>query len=46
MSSQALLSQFRKVLQRAGLKYTPQRVAVLEEIIKDQGHRECEDCNW
>ena len=43
MSKQALLSQFKNVLRRAGLKYTPQRVAVLEEIVKDQGHRECED---
>ena len=43
MSKQALLSQFKNVLRRVGLKYTPQRVAVLEEIVKDQGHRECED---
>ena len=26
-----------------GVKFTPQRVAVLEEIIKDLGHRECEE---
>ena len=43
MSKQAILSQFKYVLRRAGLKYTPQRVAVLEEIVKGQGHRECED---
>ena len=43
MSNQELLSQFRDVLRQEGLKYTPQRVAVLEEIIKDTGHRECED---
>ena len=43
MSKQALLSQFKNVLRRAGLKYTPQRVAVLEEIVKDKGHRECEE---
>ena len=43
MSNQELLSKFRDVLRQEGLKYTPQRVAVLEEIVKDNGHRECED---
>ena len=43
MSSLALLNQFKNILRQAGFKYTPQRVAVLEEIVKDQGHRECED---
>ena len=43
MADQDLLSKFRDILRRKGLKYTPQRVAVLEEILKDQGHRECED---
>ena len=43
MSNQTLLSQFKNALRQAGLKYTPQRVAVLEEIAIDQGHRECED---
>ena len=43
MKSQKVLSQFKNILRREGLKYTPQRVAVLEEVLKDQGHRECED---
>ena len=43
MADQDLLSKFRDILRRKGFKYTPQRVAVLEEILKDQGHRECED---
>ena len=43
MNNQKLLNQFRDVLRHDGLKYTPQRVAVLEEIINDNGHRECED---
>ena len=43
MDNQQLLSQFRDVLRRNGLKFTPQRLAVLEEIIKDRGHRDCED---
>ena len=43
MANQELLSKFRDILRREGLKYTQQRVAVLEEVLKDQGHRECED---
>ena len=31
------------MLKKEGLKVTPQRIAVLEEIIKDKGHRESED---
>ena len=43
MANQELLKKFRDILRRAGLKYTPQRVAVLKEIVKDKQHRECED---
>ena len=43
MENQKLLSHFRNILRKDGLKYTPQRVAVLEEIINDKGHRECEE---
>ena len=43
MANQDLLKMFRDILRRDGLKYTPQRVAVLKEVLKDQGHRECED---
>ena len=43
MANQQALSHFKNILRRNGLKYTPQRVAVLKEIIKDQQHRECED---
>ena len=43
MQNKKLVSRFKDILQRERLKYTPQRVAVLEEIIKDKGHRECED---
>ena len=43
MANKKLLSQFRKVLKQNGLKYTYQRVDVLEEIVKDKGHRDCED---
>ena len=43
MKNKELLNQFRDILRENGLKHTPQRVAVLEEIIKGRDHRECED---
>ena len=43
MTNQSLLKQFRIILKREGLKFTPQRVAVLEDVIGNDGHRECED---
>ena len=43
MANQELLSKFRDILRREGLKYTSQRVVVLKEVLKDRGHRDCED---
>ena len=43
MADQKLLNRFKEALKEEGLKYTPQRTAVLEEIIKDKGHRESEE---
>ena len=43
MANNKLLSDFKDVLRKEGLKITPQRIAVLEEIMKDKGHRESED---
>jgi len=43
MTNNKLLSDFKDALRKEGLKVTPQRIAVLEEIIKDKGHRESED---
>ena len=43
MTNNKLLRNFKDVLRKEGLKITPQRIAVLEEIIKDKGHRESED---
>ena len=43
MVDQKLLNRFKEALKKEGLKYTPQRTAVLEEIIKDKGHRESEE---
>ena len=43
MADNKLLSNFKDVLRKEGLKITPQRIAVLEAIVKDKGHRESED---
>ena len=43
MENQELLRGFRDILRREGFKYTSQRVAVLKEVLKEKGHRECED---
>ena len=43
MSENKLMDNFKTVLRKEGHKITPQRIAVLEEIIKDKGHRESED---
>ena len=43
MADKNLLNRFKEALKKEGLKYTPQRTAVLEEIIKDKGHRESEE---
>ena len=43
MADQKLLNRFKEALKKEGLKYTPQRTAVLEEIIQDKGHRESEE---
>jgi len=43
MTDNKSLDSFKTMLRKEGLKITPQRIAVLEEIIKDKGHRESED---
>ena len=43
MTNEKLLSDFKDVLKKEGLKVTPQRISVLEEIIKDKGLRESEE---
>ena len=42
MAENKVMDSFKTMLRRAGLKITPQRIAVLEEAIKDKGHRESE----
>ena len=43
MADNKLMDNFKTVLRNGGLKITPQRIAVLNEIIKDKEHRESED---
>ena len=43
MSNQILLNQFKEILKKQGLKLTPQRKAIYEEVINSEGHRECEE---
>ena len=43
MVNNKLMDSFKTVLRKEGLKITLQRIVVLEEIIKDKGHRESED---
>ena len=38
-----ILNNFKNVLKKENLKYTPQRISILEEVICGDGHRECED---
>ena len=42
MLDKKIMDNFKTILRKEGLKITPQRIAVLEEIIKDKGHRDCE----
>ena len=43
MINQKIINQFKDSLREDRLKYTPQRLAVLEEIINNESHRECEE---
>ena len=43
MKNKKILDKYKIMLRNEGLKITPQRIVVLEEIIKDKGHRESED---
>ena len=43
MADNKLLDSFKTVLRKQGFKITPQRIIVLEEIIKNKGHRESEE---
>ena len=43
MLDNKLMESFKTILRKEGLKITPQRIAVLKEMIKDKGHRESEE---
>ena len=43
MVSEILLNKFKKALKKEGLKVTPQRIAVLEEVLNSSDHRISED---
>ena len=43
MANNKLLNDFKDVTRKEGLKITPQRISVLEEIINSEGHLESED---
>ena len=43
MANNKLLNDFKDVMRKEGLKINPQRIAVLEEIVKGEGHLESED---
>ena len=43
MVDEKILDKFKKILHKESLKVTPQRIAVLEEMLKDMGHRESEE---
>ena len=43
MINQKIINQFKDSLREDRLKYTPQRLAVLEEIVNNESHRECEE---
>ena len=38
-----ILNKFKNILKKEGLKVTHQRILVLDEVIKDLGHRESEE---
>ena len=38
-----LIDRFRDALQRESLRLTPQRLAVLEDVLETEAHRECDD---
>ena len=43
MVKRKLMDTFKAVLRKEGFKITPQRIAVIEEIVKGKGHRESEE---
>ena len=40
--SDKLINQFKEALSSEGLRFTEQRLAVLEDILKSNSHRDCD----
>ena len=43
MKNNELYNHFKQVLSKQGLKLTPQRINILNEVIENHDHRECEE---
>ena len=43
MINKELYDSYREILSKEGLKFTPQRLEILEEVVMGSGHRECEE---
>ena len=43
MLSKKIYDSYKTMLSNEGLKFTPQRLEILEEIVLGEGHRECEE---
>ena len=43
MLDEVILDKYKKMLRIEGMKITPQRIVVLEEMVKVKGHRESEE---
>ncbi len=43
MLSKKLYDSYKKTLLKEGLKFTPQRLEILDEVVSGAGHRECEE---
>ena len=43
MLNNELVDKFKSALKNENMKFTPQRLSILEEIVKSKEHRECEE---
>ena len=43
MLSKKIYDSYKTMLSNEGLKFTPQRLEILEEVVSGEGHRECEE---
>lgn len=43
MVNKKILEEFKLIMKKKRLKVTPQRISILDELLKDKGHRESEE---